>query len=106
MMVISGSTIADSDSNSLPTGNGSLAAREFRRARGCDMIKLRFRQGRHAYLIAAFSLLFAISPASAQRALQTPEEAATALADGIKSGTTREMMKVLGSDAEGIIFSG
>jgi hypothetical protein len=70
------------------------------------MIKLRFRQGRHAYLIAAFSLLFAISPASAQRAFQTPEEAATALADGIKSGTTREMMKVLGSDAEGIIFSG
>jgi Protein of unknown function (DUF2950) len=70
------------------------------------MIKLSFRQGRHAYLIASFSLLLAISPASAQRAFQTPEEAATALADGIKSGTTREMMKVLGSDAEGIIFSG
>jgi hypothetical protein len=70
------------------------------------MMKLRFRQGRRACLIAAFSVLLAISPASAQRAFQTPEEAATALADGIKSGTTREMMKVLGSDAEGIIFSG
>jgi hypothetical protein len=70
------------------------------------MIKLRFRQGRHAYLIAAVGLLLVISPASAQRTFQTPEEAATALADGIKSGTTREMMKVLGSDAEGIIFSG
>ena len=29
-----------------------------------------------------------------------------ALADGIKSGTTREMTRVLGSDAEGILLSG
>ena len=69
------------------------------------MKKLRFCRSR-AYRIVTCGLLLAISPASAQRAFQTPEEAATALADGIKSGAAREMLKVLGSEAEGIIFSG
>ena len=73
------------------------------------MTKLHLGQScrKHAAgLMAAAMLLFAISSANAQQAFQTPEEAATALADAIKSGTTRDMLKVLGPDAEDIMFSG
>jgi hypothetical protein len=70
------------------------------------MKKPRFFRSHRAHLIAAFGLLLAISPANAQRSFQTPDEAVTALVDGIKSGTTRDMMRVLGAEAEGIIFSG
>jgi hypothetical protein len=70
------------------------------------MRQFHFRQSRRAYLIGAFALWLAISPAGAQRAFQTPDEAATALAEAIKSGSTRDVMKVLGAEAEDIIFSG
>jgi hypothetical protein len=50
-------------------------------------------------------LLLSVS-ANAQRAFETPEEAATALAAAVKSGAPRDLMKALGSDAEEIILSG
>ena len=68
-------------------------------------MKLRFCRGYGGCLVVAAILLVPM-PVSAQRAFQTPDEAATALADAIKSGSTCDMRKVLGSDAEGIIFSG
>src|SRR4051812_21764738 len=105
-MVISGCSTAGSGSNSSPTRIGLPLAREFRHVRRCDMNEPRFWQSRRAYFVAAFGLLLAISPANAQRAYQTPDEAASALADAIKAGATRDVMKVLGAEAEGIIFSG
>ena len=57
------------------------------------------------WFAAAAMLLLPVS-ANAQRAFETPEEAATALAAAVKSGATRDLMKALGSDAEEIILSG
>jgi hypothetical protein len=104
-MVILESIIAASELDSLPTGIGSVSAHHFQHVRGCDMMKLCNRQTFRVCLVAAAILLLPIS-ASAQRAFQTPEDAATALADAIRSGTTRDLMKMLGSDAEDIILSG
>jgi hypothetical protein len=56
--------------------------------------------------MAAAILLLTISSASAQRVFQTPEDAATALANAIKSGGTRDLLNVLGRDAENIMVSG
>ena len=73
------------------------------------MTKLRLTQScrKHAAgLMAAAILLLAISSASAQRVFQTPEDAATALANAIKSGATRDLLNVLGRDAEDIMVSG
>jgi hypothetical protein len=73
------------------------------------MTKLRLTQGcrKHAagFMTAAI-LLFTISSASAQRMFQTPEDAATALASAIKSDATRDILNVLGRDAEDIMVSG
>jgi Protein of unknown function (DUF2950) len=57
-------------------------------------------------LMAAAILLLTILSASAQRVFQAPEDAATALANAIKSGATRDIVKVLGRDAEDIVVSG
>jgi hypothetical protein len=73
------------------------------------MTKLRFGQSCRKHpsgLIAAAILLLVTSSASAQRVFQTPEDAATALANAIKSGATRDILKVLGRDAEDIMVSG
>jgi hypothetical protein len=73
------------------------------------MTKLRFGQSCRKLpsgLIAAAILLLVTSSASAQRVFQTPEDAATALANAIKSGATRDILKVLGRDAEDIMVSG
>jgi hypothetical protein len=73
------------------------------------MTKLRFGQSfrKHpAGLMAAAILLLAISSANAQQVFPTPEDAATALANAIKSGATRDILKVLGPDAEDIMVSG
>jgi hypothetical protein len=59
-----------------------------------------------AALMAAIILLLTISSASAQRVFQTPEDAATALANAIKSSATMDLLKVLGPDAEDIMVSG
>ena len=68
-------------------------------------MKLWFRNGYCPCFVVAAILLVPMS-ANAQRAYQTPEEAVTTLADAIKSGSTREITRVLGAEAEGIIFSG
>lgn len=60
----------------------------------------------HLALMGAAILLLTISSASAQQIFQTPEGAATALSNAIKSGTTRDITKVLGPDAVDIMFSG
>jgi hypothetical protein len=51
-------------------------------------------------------LLLTISSASAQRVFQTPEDAATALANAIKSSATLDLLSVLGRHAEDIMVSG
>jgi hypothetical protein len=73
------------------------------------MMKLRFGPGARKLplaLMAAAILLLAISSASAQQVFQTPEEAAMALANAVKSGATRDVRRVLGSNAEDIMLSG
>lgn len=57
-------------------------------------------------LLAAVALLLGISSVNAQQAFKTPEEAATALAAAVKSGATRDVLKVLGRGAMEIMFSG
>ena len=59
-----------------------------------------------AGLLAAATLLFGMSFANAQQAFKTPEDASAALAAAIKSGATRDILKVLGRDAADIMFSG
>jgi Protein of unknown function (DUF2950) len=73
------------------------------------MTKHRLTQScpRHATgLLAAAALLLGISSVNAQQVFKTPEEAATALATAIKSGATRDILKVLGRDGVEIMFSG
>ena len=57
-------------------------------------------------LLAVVALLLGISSVNAQQAFKTPEEAATALAAAVKSGATRDVLKVLGRGAMEIMFSG
>jgi hypothetical protein len=57
-------------------------------------------------LMAAAIAIFAIPAAYAQQSFKTPEEAAAALATAVKSGTAKEMLKVLGPDAAEIVESG
>jgi len=57
--------------------------------------------------IALAGLLCCTVPeARAQQAFPSPDEAASALAAAVKSGTRRDMLRVLGSDGEDIISSG
>jgi hypothetical protein len=73
------------------------------------MTKLRLIQSRRKHavtLLAAATLLLGFSFANAQQAFKTPEEAATALATAIKSGTPKDILKVLGRDGVEIVFSG
>jgi len=57
-------------------------------------------------LLAAAALVFAASAASAQEPFKTPDEAANALADAVRSGDQKNMLKVLGRDGEDIVSSG
>ena len=57
-------------------------------------------------LLAGAALLLEILSANAQQVFKTPEEAATALAAAIKSGRTRDVLKVLGRDGVEIMYSG
>jgi Protein of unknown function (DUF2950) len=73
------------------------------------MTTLRSTQSRRKHaagLMAAAILLLTISSASAQRVFETPEDAATALANAIRSGATRDLRNVLGRNAEDIMVSG
>src|ERR1700752_4022434 len=56
--------------------------------------------------LAAGMLCLAAPDARAQQAFPTPDEAASALATAVKSGTRKDMLRVLGSDGEDIISSG
>ncbi|MCP1845485.1 hypothetical protein ACVIHI_001595 [Bradyrhizobium sp. USDA 4524] len=55
---------------------------------------------------AATALALMLSPARAQQGFPNPEDAASALATAVKTGTSRAMLKVLGRDAADIIESG
>jgi hypothetical protein len=57
-------------------------------------------------LVAASIAVLAITAAHAQQSFNSPEEAAQALAAAVKSGATKEMVKVLGPDAAEIVESG
>lgn len=73
------------------------------------MTTLRSTQSRRKHaagLMAAAILLLTISSASAQRVFETPEDAATALTNAIRSGATRDLRNVLGRNAEDIMVSG
>ena len=54
--------------------------------------------------VVALALMSSVS--HAQQAYPSPEDAAAALAAAVKSGTKREILKVLGRGAEDIIESG
>ena len=58
-----------------------------------------------AVVVVSVSVLF-ISIASAQESFRTPEEAAQALVNALKSGTKRDIRKILGRDTDDIIESG
>lgn len=61
--------------------------------------------GKVAPLVAIMSVVFA-SSALAQQRFQTPEAAAQALADAIKSGSVRDIRRILGRDSGDIVESG
>lgn len=61
--------------------------------------------GKVGPLIAIVSVFFA-SSALAQQSFQTPENAAQALVSALKSGSTRDIRKVLGRETDDIIASG
>lgn len=55
---------------------------------------------------AAAVMLLLLTPAKAQQTFKTPDEAAAALADAVKSGSDRNILKVLGSEGADIVSSG
>jgi len=57
-------------------------------------------------LVAAALFVLAVSSAHAQQSFKSPEDAVGALAAAVKTGETRKMMQVLGSDAAEIVQSG
>jgi len=57
-------------------------------------------------IIAAAITMLSIPAASAQQSFKSPDEAAAALAAAVESGATKEILKVLGPDAEEIVDSG
>jgi Protein of unknown function (DUF2950) len=61
---------------------------------------------RSASLIVAAFTLVAAPAATAQQSFKSPEAAVAALADAVKSGTTKSMLRVLGDDAKEIVESG
>jgi hypothetical protein len=67
---------------------------------------LRFGRKLSATLAAAAILILSVAVAQAQQAFATPEEAASALADAVKSGIPKAMLRVLGSGGVDIISSG
>ncbi len=55
---------------------------------------------------AALTALLMTTASQAQESFSSPELAAAALADAVKSGSNRAVLKVLGSDADDIVASG
>jgi len=56
--------------------------------------------------LAAAASLLSFLPANAQQSFKSPDDAASALAAAIRSGSKSEVLKVLGNDGEDIIDSG
>ena len=65
-----------------------------------------FHRAASASVAAIMALAMMNSVSQAQRSFPSPEDAAAALAVAVKSGTKREILKVLGRGAEDIIESG
>ena len=59
-----------------------------------------------AGVVAVMALALMNSASRAQQSFPSPEDAAAALATAVKDGTTKEILKVLGSGAEDIVESG
>ncbi len=71
------------------------------------MIALKsFNRAASASVAAIMALALMSSVSQAQQSFPSPEDAAAALAVAVKSGTQREILKVLGRGAEDIIESG
>jgi len=67
----------------------------------------RLSYGSLSSLAAAVAILCMVaSPATAQQAFPSPDEAAAALAAAVKSGVKKDMLRVFGPDGEDIISSG
>ena len=64
------------------------------------------KRQRCALGLALASVLLAMPAAHAQQSFASPDEAASALATAVKSGSKQDMLKVLGADGEDIIDSG
>jgi hypothetical protein len=56
--------------------------------------------------LAAFASLWLLMPAKAQQSFNNPDDAASALADAVKSGVRQNILKVLGGNGEDIVSSG
>jgi hypothetical protein len=67
---------------------------------------LRFHPAAVATVAAVMTLALSISVTHAQQAYSSPEDAAAALAAAVKTGTTRAILRVLGSRAGDIVESG
>jgi Protein of unknown function (DUF2950) len=67
---------------------------------------LRFGRVVSASLATTVCLALLMSAAHAQQSYPSPEDAVSALAEAVKTGTKRAMLKVLGNDARDIIDSG
>src|SRR5262245_9993967 len=59
-----------------------------------------------SFVSAAAVMLWLLTPAQAPQTFKTPDEAAAALADAVKSGSDRNILKVLGRDGIDIVSSG
>jgi DUF2950 family protein len=66
----------------------------------------RFYRASAAAVAAMMTLALSISTADAQQAYPSPEDAVAALAAAVKTGTTRAILTVLGSQAGDIVESG
>ncbi|WP_065755691.1 DUF2950 domain-containing protein [Bradyrhizobium paxllaeri] len=66
-----------------------------------DSVRTRFFAPAAAVMLCLLSF-----PASAQQTFKTPDEAATALADAVKSGAEKSILQVLGPDGADIVSSG
>ena len=64
------------------------------------------RSIRRMGLASIAAVCLAMSPATAQQAFKSPDEAAAALAAAVKSGAKADMLKVLGAGGEDIVSSG
>jgi len=72
------------------------------------MIMASFPLTRYATMaLIAATVAFPIVPSAyGQQSFKSPDDAAAALASAVKSGATKDMLEVLGSDAEEIVDSG